>query len=322
MPETGWRIWGTYDGGVVSVIFLTGDVHHQSLDTLDQAHLSGTEIKTARKYARIAGRYGVDITLFVSGKTVAETPDVVREVAAHGHVELGGHNWDCFEHSSLHYLSELLLGTHYGPPRYQRWDVRRTLDIVECCTGRRPETWRSHAFIEDDNTHGVLANAGVRVVSNTVAPGRPIEPVGTGLRSLPVNTLPDHSHVYHGHFNREYIRRQHRIIENGPTSIASLGRLPTRDELARTGKELAKLVIGKRRPQSFEREWHTVEEWVDLIKEQVRTQLSARGFATILAHPACMEIADSMAAFEGLCEFLATHETGTVAEAVTLGEGV
>jgi peptidoglycan/xylan/chitin deacetylase (PgdA/CDA1 family) len=156
------------------VIFVTGDVHHQSLNTLDQAHLTDTEIESADKYAQIAGQHGVDVTLFVSGKTVQETPDQVRELAGRDNVEIGGHNWDCFEHSALHYLSELLLSTYYGPPRYQRWDVRKTLDIIELSTEFRPRTWRSHAFVEDDHTAEVLADIGIGVVSNAVAPERPI----------------------------------------------------------------------------------------------------------------------------------------------------
>ena len=40
------------------MICLTGDVHHMSLKTRDQAHLSGTEMEAALIYMKIARKYG------------------------------------------------------------------------------------------------------------------------------------------------------------------------------------------------------------------------------------------------------------------------
>jgi hypothetical protein len=36
------------------------------------------------------------------------------------------------------------------------------------------------------------------------------------------------------------------------------------------------------------------------------------GVATVLAHPACMQLADGFEAFERLCEALSTYETLTI----------
>lgn len=311
------------------MIFLTGDVHHESLATRDQACLEGTEVAAARKYVEIAASYDVPVTLFVSGKTVRESPDAVRALADRDGVELGGHNWSCFERSALHYLSELLLGTHYGPERYQRWDVRKTLAALEDATGERPRTWRSHGFIADDRTPPVLADAGVEVVSNDVGPDAPLRRVGPdadrrggpdanaagSLLSLPINTLPDHGHVYHGWLSEAYVRRQNRIRRAGPAELLRLGRAPTRDELVRAGKETAKLLTGSRRRSSFENRWYGADEWVETVESQVRERLDEAGFATVLAHPACMEIADGMDAFERLCAFASDFETGVVSGA-------
>lgn len=300
------------------MLFVTGDVHHESLATRDQRHLSESEVDLAREYARIAGEYDVTVTLFVSGKTAVERPEAVRALARRENVELGGHNWDCFERSWLHYLWELALDTHYGPERYQRWDIRKTLDVLEDVTGERPTTWRSHAYVEDDRTHGVLADAGVDVVSNAVGPEEPLADGVEGLLSLPINTTPDHAHVYHGWLSEAYVERQNRLRRTGPSGLLRLGRFPTRDELVRASKETAKLLTGSRRRSSFENEWFNVEDWRERLESEVRDRREREGFATVLAHPACMELADGMASFEHLCAFASDLETAPVSEAPSL----
>lgn len=300
------------------MLFITGDVHHRSLNTRDQSCLDRTEVELAKKYVDIAARYDVPVTLFVSGKTVREDPNRVARLTARNHVEIGGHNWSCFEWSSLHFLSELLLDSHYGPVPYQRWDVHKTLGAIEDQTGIRPRTWRSHAFVEDNHTPSILADAGIEVVSNVVGPESQITTPADGLLSLPINTLPDHSHVYHGWLSEEYVSRQTHIRREGPTEILSLGRAPTSDELVRAGKESIKAVLGSRRRSSFQQEWYTADEWVGHLEAQINTMLAKRGFVTVLAHPACMELADGMDAFERLCSFACEYETRLVSEATAL----
>ena len=300
------------------MLFVTGDVHHSSLKTRDQTYINKSEICLARKYASIAREYDVKVNLFISGKTVEENPEKVRSVAEMENVELGGHNWNCFEWSMLHRVSDLLLGTYYGPQWYQSWDVKKTLDKIEACTNLRPQIWRSHAFIEDRQTHRVLKTNGVQVVSNTVGQEEKVEKLDSGIVSLPVNTLSDHSHVYHGWLTKSYIRQQLRIIENGPAAITRLGRSPNRAELVRAGKELAKKILGKQNNQSFDQEWYTPKKWVTHVEEQIINRINDHGFATVLAHPACMEIADSMDTFEQLCSVAAEFKTGYVSDASLL----
>lgn len=302
------------------MLFVTGDVHHRSLETRDQACLGESEISLAGKYAAIANEYGVKVTLFVSGKTAKEEPETVRSVAEMENVELGGHNWNCFEWSVFHRLSDLLLNTYYGPQWYQQWDIQHTLDKIESCTSIRPQTWRSHAFIDDEQTHEVLAANDVRVVSNTVDRNKELDRLDSGLVSLPVNVLPDHSNMYHGWLSKQYVRRQLNIIENGPVTMTKLGRRPTKAELIRTGKEIAKTLLGKQTNQSFDQEWYTPEEWVTHVEEQLTNRIDQQGFATVLAHPACMEIADSMDTFERLCSAAEKVETGFVSDATSLAQ--
>lgn len=58
----------------------------------------------------------------------------------------------------------------------------------------------------------------------------------------------------------------------------------------------------------------TIDEWRADVEEQVETIERLGGIATILAHPLCMEVADGMRSFEGLCRFLSRYKTHWVSE--------
>ena len=51
--------------------------------------------------------------------------------------------------------------------------------------------------------------------------------------------------------------------------------------------------------------FHTIDEWCDLVIEEVTRITKAGGVATILAHPICMQVADDWRSFERLCGRLA-----------------
>ena len=48
----------------------------------------------------------------------------------------------------------------------------------------------------------------------------------------------------------------------------------------------------------------SIREWLEQVQSQIQTVTEAKGVATILAHPLCMEVADGMQTFEMFCRFL------------------
>jgi hypothetical protein len=76
-------------------VVLTGEVH-QWIDSADRAHASETESALALEYARIAGRYGLKVTLFFTGLAIIEDPTSVSTLLQEDNVEVGGHGWDSF----------------------------------------------------------------------------------------------------------------------------------------------------------------------------------------------------------------------------------
>ncbi|WP_199268362.1 hypothetical protein [Halomarina oriensis] len=235
-----------------------------SLDTRDQAHMDGTEMEAAVEYAEIAADHGVPVTLFVTGKAMREEPDHARTLAAIEGVELGGHDYYAFG-TPVHKLWRGLTGSWNGPRPFQAWEIRRTLSAFEQF-GVDVRSWRDHAYRHDANTAPLLATYGVTHLSDAVEPaGEPRDE--DGLRVVPVNTPPDHEHVYHAFRTPEFVAEDG---FEGPFGTESV----------------------------------TADEWVEWVLDCVDDVETA----TVLAHPACMELADEFAAFEELCERLSDED--------------
>lgn len=179
-------------------IVLTGDVH-QWIDSADRAYASETESALALEYARIAGRHGLKVTLFFTGLAMIEDAASVRDLLAERNVEFGGHGWDSFRPRWRYRVLNKLFGSPHGPSAMQARMVRRTRITIERMTGQQVQSWRNHAYGFDANTPSVLAEAGIGVWSDKVDP----DGVGphahrSGVTILPINTTPDHEHIYHG----------------------------------------------------------------------------------------------------------------------------
>lgn len=299
------------------VIFLTGDVHHMSMRGEDQRYLKMTEVQLADKYAKIARDYDIKVTLFITGRAFVEEPESIAKLVENDNIEIGGHTWHCFKPMALHYLSELTLKSFYGPRLYQRWDVGKTIAIIEKFTGGKCLSWTNHGLKGGRRLEQVLAGYGIKVISNRVDLQGKIQRLDSGLIDLPINTLPDHSHIYHGSIPKDHVEKDDYIRANGPLSIFALGRFPSKIELQRAGKELAKSIFRKPRGASYvPQEIYTGEQWLEVTKSMIEENLQHSGFATILAHPACMEILDGMRTFEALCRFLRSFPPGFVSQTV------
>jgi len=250
-------------------VCLTGDVHHMSMATRDQAHMAGTELEAALEYARIAGSHDHPVTLFVTGKASVEEPERVATLAAMDHVELGGHDYYAFD-TPLHTAFRGLLGTWNGPRRFQSWEVGRTLDAL-ADHGAQVRSWRDHAYRHDEQTPGVLRERGITHFSDAVEPGGAVRDAD-GLRVVPINTPPDHEHVYHAFRTPEF-------------------------------------VAGSDFEGPFGSDSRSAAEWVEWVLETVADCTGSGRTATVLAHPSCMRLADGFEAFERLCRGLDDHET-------------
>jgi peptidoglycan/xylan/chitin deacetylase (PgdA/CDA1 family) len=243
-------------------VCLTGDVHHMSLDTRDQEYMSGTEVEAALEYAEIARSYDVPVTLFVTGKAVREERERVERLAAMDTVELGGHNYYAFG-TLAHTIGRGLTGSWHGPRRFQSWEIGRTVSAF-ADIGVDITAWRDHAYRHDDHTASLLSEHGFTHFSDAVGPDARVTR-RAGLTVVPINTPPDHEHIYHAFRTPEFVSDDDFTGPFGSESVPP-------------------------------------DEWLEWVRDSIERRREDDQPATVLAHPSCMRLADNFEAFAKLCE--------------------
>ena len=185
-------------------VILTGDVH-QSISSSDRRHATESESELAVAYARIAASHGLQVTLFVTGRAAIDDRGDLEPLLGMENVEIGGHGWDAFYPQLAYRVLRRLSGSPHGPRVWQRrWTIGRTCATLQRYTGRPVRSWRNHAYQRDAETPRLLADHGVEAWSDEVDLNRPgpyRHP--TGVAVLPMNTLPDHEHMFHGDLTPE-----------------------------------------------------------------------------------------------------------------------
>jgi peptidoglycan/xylan/chitin deacetylase (PgdA/CDA1 family) len=188
-------------GGVV----LSGDIHH-AIRAGDQTRTDRSESELALEYVSIAERHGLKTTLFVTGTCAIEAESEIRKLASARSVEIGGHGWDAFQPAWRYRFVNRAWGSPHGSATAQRRMVKRTCQTIARVARRPIRSWRNHAYLHDCNTAAALAAADVCVWSDVLA-GDCFFPYrhAAGPVVLPINTTPDHEHVFHGPLTAEAV---------------------------------------------------------------------------------------------------------------------
>lgn len=259
------------------MICLTGDIHHSSLRTGNQQHCDITEIQVACRYLKLLEEAGVKATFFISGKCFAEEWEDLKPLTQSPLVEIGGHNWDCFQNTLFHRVCNKALGSYNGPLWFQRWDARRTAAIVQQKTGRTTRVWRNHMYMHGRHTERALAGANMRVCSDGVKRDC-CSPVwhSAGIYNYPLNIIPDHEHLYHAERTREWVAWWQK-------------RYDWSDDFG---------------PDSYE-----VEEWTGIVLNGLRENEERGAVSNMIIHPITLYLCDKLASFQRILEFLRSHET-------------
>lgn len=269
------------------MICLTGDLHHASLRTGNQRHCDLSELQVARRYLALLEEAGVKVTFFVSGKCFAEEWDDLRPILDSPLVELGGHNYDCFQCQLFHRACKKLIGSYNGPLWWQRRDAARTIAIARRRSGRRIRVWRNHMYMHGPHTEKALAACGIQLCSDGVRrDSAGPEPHPDGIVNLPINILPDHEHLYHAERTPEWVdwwvRRYRWSDDFGPQS-------------------------------------YHVDEWAEHVLEGLRQNEAAGRTSTLIVHPITMYLCDRMRAFERILEHIAARPTVHTTELLPAG---
>ena len=265
------------------MIVLTGDLHHQSLGTGNQQHCEITEIQTAQRYMSLLREREIPVTFFVSGKAFEEEWEDLVEIADDPLVELGGHNYSCFQPELLHRVTNKLVGSYNGTRAMQRRDANLTIAMVKRRTGKRIRTWRNHMYMHGPFTEEVLAGVGIDICSD----GTKRDSMGptqdaTGVWSWPINVIPDHEHLYHAERTRDWVQAWQK-------------RYNWEDDWG---------------PDSYE-----IEEWCDIALADLKRNEARGATSMMIVHPITMYLCDKFAGITKILDFIADHNPRTLGEA-------
>lgn len=182
------------------MVCVTGDVHQRSYRGTDTPFSPFSEVELATKYANIAARYGIRITLFLTGKACLEEPKGLKYIADMPHCEIGGHTFAAFR-DPWSRIYKKIYGTPWGNESHQMRDITKTIESIQTVTGKRISVWRNHSYIQTVETPRLLDSARIKWVSDEVSPRKlSWEPLSQNIGSLPINVQPDHEHVLHGKY--------------------------------------------------------------------------------------------------------------------------
>jgi len=263
-------------------VCLTGDLHHASLRTGNQAHADRSEIDIAAHYTERLREAGVKVTYFVSGRAMEEEWPSLQPICDSPNVEIGGHNYSCFTPPLAHRVFKKVMGSYNGPRFVQRRDALRTVAAIENRTGKRIRAFRNHMYMHGPGTEAVLASCGIDVCSDGVrAASTGPEWHEGGLYNLPINVIPDHEHLYHAERTRDWVDQWQR-------------RYGFSDDFG---------------SQSYE-----VEEWTDLVLSQLHANAERGVISTMLIHPITLYLCDRFRAFTRILDVLTRAETGFVSQ--------
>lgn len=260
------------------MICLTGDLHHSSLKTGNQMHCDITEMQVAVKYLKLLEEHDVNVTFFVTGKSFAEEWNDLEYITKSKNVELGGHNFYAFKPELLHRIWNKLTGNYNGPYFYQKWDTKKTINIIEKKTGKKINVWRNHMYMHGYNTEKILFDSGIKICSDGVKKdNHALIPHKSGIYNFPINIIPDHEHLIHAERTEEWIawwqKRYNWSDDFGPDS-------------------------------------YYINDWTDIVLDGLKHNEEKGLVSNMIIHPITLYLCDKLDSFKNrILPFLADHET-------------
>ena len=231
---------------------------------------------------------GVKVTYFISGKSFAEEWDDLQAICANDNVELGGHTYYCFEPSLWHRVWNKLINSYNGPRWYQKWDVQKTINIIQEKTGKRIELWRNHMYMHGKFTESVLKECGIKICSDGVKKdSNGLILHATGLYNFHLNIIPDHEHLIHAERTPEWIEAWQK-------------RYNWSDDFG---------------PESY-----NVEDWTEMVLKQLKYNEENGIISNLIIHPITLYLCDKLKSFKKILAFLAEHETVFMSQLLDMKE--
>jgi len=188
------------------MISITSDIHHQGLDTGNQKHSDLTEVETAVIMHKIFKNFNIKGTYFISGKAFDDHWTEVKELCFDERFDIGGHNYYCFKPELFHRVTNKLFDSYNGVKSYQKWETKKTQNIIKDKTGNDCIFWRNHMYMHGKYTDELLPELGIKICSDGVKKkSNGLELISNDYFHLPINVIPDHEHLIHAERTKEWI---------------------------------------------------------------------------------------------------------------------
>ena len=259
------------------MICLTGDLHHMSLNTGNQQHCDITEMQTAILFLDLLKKYNIKATFFITGKSFEEEWEDVKQIVLDPLVEVGGHNYDAFENELFHRIWKKLTGNYNGPKWYQKRDALKTKRIIKQKCGVDINIWRNHMYMHGGNTEKILFDCGIKICSDGVkknSNGLSLDK--SGIYNFPINIIPDHEHLIHAERTPQWIEKWQK-------------RYNWSDD--------------------FGSESYYIEQWGDIVLEQLKQREDKGKISNIIIHPITMYLCDKFKVVKKILQYISTRET-------------
>jgi len=259
------------------MICLTGDLHHMSLNTLNQQHCEITEMKTAVLFLELLEKFDIKTTFFITGKSFEEEFEDVSKIVFNPLVEVGGHNYNAFENEFFHRVWNKLTKNYNGPKWYQTYDVKKTKKIIYDMTGKDIIVWRNHMYMHGYNTEEVLFKQGIKICSDGVKKdSHSLLKHNTGLYNLPINIIPDHEHLIHAERTPQWIDKWQK-------------RYNWKDD--------------------FGADSYYIEQWAQMVLNQIQDNEKNGRLSNIIIHPITMYLCDKFQKITEILQYISQCET-------------
>lgn len=179
------RAW---PGGARMAVTLSFDPDHETLPLRDGETSPGAMSRGefgsrvgARRILQLLDEFGIPATFFVPAVSALLHPREIKDYAAAGH-EIGAHGWIHERNALLDAKDELEL-------------TRRSVDVLEQASGRRPAGIRTPSADFSDATLDILRELGFRYDSSLMADDMPYEILSngrpTGIVEVPMEWIRD-----------------------------------------------------------------------------------------------------------------------------------
>jgi len=264
------------------MIYLTCDVHNQSLNMSYRSYHDKSELQVTQEFIKLLEKYNVKSTMFLTGKCFTEEWEDARPICDHPLVQIGGHNYYCFEPAIVHRLWGKLTRNFSGPRIYQRHDIKKTQEVIFQRTGKRATAWRNHTLLHGPNTESILAELGFKICADEVrASANGPEWHKDGIHNFPVNIIPDYDHIYHADRTEAWVK-------------AWVNEWNWSDD--------------------FGSESYYIEQWTDLVLTQIQTRVAENRTVNLIIHPITQYICDKLMSVERIIKFIGSQSNGFYSE--------